>query len=100
MNEWKDKEHDKESWNSEVLRHDKKIILQCLRPYPAFHILEFGQDVESKAISLPSDPAATVHVIPQSQHQSHHLPHIILLQQSLKKDNTRTVSITTVITLW
>lgn len=38
-----------------------------IKSYSAFHVLQFGQNLQAKAISLTSDPAASVHVVPQSQ---------------------------------
>lgn len=59
-----------------------------LMPYSALDVFEFWEYLEAKAVSLTSGPAASVHVVSQSQHQAHHLPHTITLQQSLKTENT------------
>lgn len=59
------------------------MTLQVSRPYPALYIFEFWKDFQAKAVSLASNPASSIHVVPQSQHQSHHLPDTVALQQSL-----------------
>lgn len=59
------------------------VTPQVSRPYPALYIFEFWKDFQAKAVSLASNPASSIHVVPKSQHQSHHLPDTVTLQQSL-----------------
>lgn len=61
-----------------------------LGPHSALDILQFGQNLQVKSVSLTSDPAASVHVVPQSQHQAQHTPHRSALQQGLKTTTTTT----------
>lgn len=56
-----------------------------LHPYSALDILQFGQNLQVKSVGLTSDPAASVHVIPQSQYQPQNTLHPRALQQGLKK---------------
>lgn len=55
-----------------------------LVPYSALDILQFGQNLQAEAVSLTSDPAASVHVIPQGQHQPQNTFHPRALQECLK----------------
>lgn len=41
--------------------------------HTALNILEFWQNVQGEAVSLPSRPIASVHEIAKSQHQAKHL---------------------------
>lgn len=52
--------------------------------YPALDIFKLGKNLKPKAIGLSSSSAPSIHVVSQSKHQSHHLPHTIFLQETLK----------------
>lgn len=60
-------------WNVLLNSHDHKS-------YSALHVLQFGQNLQAEAVRLTSDPAASVHVVPQSQNQRHHPPDITAVQ--------------------
>lgn len=47
--------------------------------YPAFDILKFGENLESKAICLTSGPVPPIHVVPKGQNKTHYIPQMIAL---------------------
>lgn len=63
-------------------------MINLLSPHSALDILQFGQNLQVKSVSLTSDPAASVHVVPQSQHQPQHTLHPSALQQGLQTSTT------------
>lgn len=67
--------------NDTVLKQKRQLS----RPYSALDVLQFRQNLQAEAVGLTSGPVASVHVVPQSQHQTHHICHTVALQQSLKE---------------
>lgn len=62
-----------------TVRHKNRLY-----PYTAFNILQFGQNVQGKAIGLPSSPIPTIHEVPKGKHQAQHLHDPSATSQSLQ----------------
>lgn len=52
--------------------------------HTAFNVLQFWQNVQGEAVSLPSRPISSVHKIAKSQHQAEHLQYGLTTLESLR----------------
>lgn len=51
--------------------------------YPALDVLQFGKDLQSKAIRLTSCPVSSIHVVPKGQNQAQDILQRTTLQEIL-----------------